>query len=147
MDKHCPQHFDQDLISGYLDRELRQEDEQLVRVHLEDCAACRTLHTELGRLREAAMTTRFEQPDDQQWNEAAKSGSALATRGLGWTMAIIWAVVCAAFALWQLWIEPQSLVFRLLTFGGLTAFALLFLSVVIDRVKTLRDDPYREVKK
>ena len=36
---------------------------------------------------------------------------------------------------------------RVLVFGGLSAFALLFLSVLLDRINAARTDPYREVEK
>ena len=49
--------FDEALISGYLDRELTQGEAQRVRLHLEDCAECRSLADEITRLREATMAT------------------------------------------------------------------------------------------
>ena len=36
---------------------------------------------------------------------------------------------------------------RLLVFGGLSALALLFCSVVLDRIASARTDPYREVER
>jgi len=147
MTDPCPTAFDQSLISGYLDHELRQGDEQRVRLHLEDCGCCRAVHDELLTLREAAMTTRFTEPDDTQWDERPRGGASLSAFGLGWLMAIIWFIGLSAYALWQLWQETGNLVERLFVFGGLSAFALIFVSVLIDRIQSARDDPYREVKR
>jgi hypothetical protein len=36
---------------------------------------------------------------------------------------------------------------KTLIFGGLAAFGLIFLSVLLDRIKTARTDRYREVEK
>jgi len=147
MTESCPSAFNQALISGYLDHELRQGDEQLVRNHLEDCAQCRALYDELNRLREATMTTRFSEPEDSQWDERPRGTSSMTARGLGWTMAIVWFIAVSGFGLWHAWQAPANLFEKLLVFGGVSAFVLLFLSVLIDRLKTSKNDPYREVHK
>ena len=147
MADRCPASFDETLVSGHLDGELTQAAEQRVRIHLEDCEHCRALIGDLRTLREAAMNTDFHRPDDSQWDERPKTGLSLAARGTGWLVAIIWAVVFAAFALWQFWQGSENLMERFLVFGGLSALVLLFLSVLLDRLRTAQTDPYREVEK
>jgi len=147
MTRRCPNSFDESMISGFLDQELTQADDQRVRVHLEDCDHCRTLLGELETMREAAMTTRFRSPTDDQWNESPRGGFSQATRGLGWLMGIAWLVIVTAFGLWHAATGPESLFEKLLVFGGITAFLLLFLSVLIDRIGKARTDRYREVRK
>jgi predicted anti-sigma-YlaC factor YlaD len=147
MANHCPTAFDESLISGYLDGELTQAAEQKVRIHLEDCVQCRTLLEDLRTIREAAMSTEFSKPDDTQWDERPRGGASLVARGAGWILAIVWAVVVGAYALWEFVTTPASPIERLLVVGGLTALALLFVSVLLDRIRTARTDPYREVEK
>ena len=147
MAKNCPTAFDESLISGYLDGELTQAAEQKVRIHLEDCVQCRTLLEDLRTIREAAMSTEFSKPDDTQWDERPRGGASLVARGAGWILAIVWAVVVGAYALWEFVTTPASPIERLLVVGGLTALALLFVSVLLDRIRTARTDPYREVEK
>jgi hypothetical protein len=145
--RSCPTNFDQSLISGALDRELTQAAEQRVRVHLEDCAACRALYEELATLREATMTTTFREPDDSQWNERPRGLSSGLSRSLGWIVAILWLVLTAGYGLWAAWTGTENLVERLLVFGGVAGLALLFLSVLLDRVRASRSDRYREVER
>jgi anti-sigma factor RsiW len=147
MSTNCPTSFDQTMLSGYIDDELTQGEEQRVRLHLEDCESCRQMHLELTTIRETAMSTRFENPRDEQWDESPRGNISLFTRGLGWTMAVIWIASVAAFGLWHAATGPESLVEKLLIFGGITAAALLFVSVLIDRIRVSRTDRYREVKK
>lgn len=147
MARGCRNGFDEALISGYLDQELTQAAEQKVRIHLEDCAGCRALLDELRQLREATMTTQFVEPSDTEWNERPRGAASRGLRSLGWAMAIIWLVVTVGFGLWQMWQAPQSAFERLLIFGGITGFALLFLSVLIDRIRAAKTDRYREVEK
>ena len=147
MADRCPTSFDETLISGHFDGELTQAAEQKVRVHLEDCEYCRTVLRELRTLREATLSTEFHTPADSQWDERPQSGLSLAARGTGWIVAIIWAVFFAVYTLWQFWQGSANLAERLLVFGGLSALALLFTSVLLDRLRAARTDPYREVEK
>ena len=147
MAESCPTRFDETLISGHLDGELTQAAEQRVRVHLEDCDHCRTMLGELRTLRKTTMSTEFHQPDDSQWDERPQSGMSLVTRGAGWILAIVWAVLIAGYGLWQFWQGSANLVERVLVFGGLSALVLLFTSVLLDRLRAARTDPYREVEK
>ena len=144
---HCPTSFDQTLLSGYLDRELTQADDQRVRLHLDSCPSCRTVFEELASVRETAMSTRFDTPSDDQWDERPRGSLSLATRGLGWTLGVVWLVAVTAFGLWHAATGPESLLEKLLIFGGLSAGALLFVSVLIDRLKASRTDRYRGVQK
>ncbi len=147
MVERCPQAFDETLITGYLDGELTQATEQRVRIHLEDCDACAALFDELRTLREATMSTEFPRPDDTQWDERPRGSTSWLLRSTGWVLAILWLVVVGGYALWEFWQTPTNPVERLLVVGGLSAFALLFVSVLLDRIQTARTDPYREVEK
>ena len=93
------------------------------------------------------MSTEFSKPNDSQWDERPRGGASLLARGVGWIFAIVWALAFAVYALWQFWQGSANLVERLLVFGGLSAVALLFVSVLLDRISSARTDPYREVEK
>jgi len=147
MTATCPDRFDQTLLSGHLDGELTQGDEQRVRIHLEDCADCRAHYEELKQLREATMTTHLDPPRDLQWDERPRGHLSGLSRGFGWLILIVWAAGTAGFALWQLATEPEAFAEKLIVFGGLFGVGLLFVSILIDRLRSARTDPYREVKK
>lgn len=147
MAASCPRAFDETLVSGHLDGELTQAAAQKVRLHLEDCAHCRALLEDLKALREATMSTEFEPPNDDQWDERPRSTTSLLSRGAGWVMAVVWLVAVTGYGLWHFWQSTANLIERLLVFGGMTAVVLLFVSVVLDRISSARTDPYREVQK
>jgi len=146
-DDRCPRAFDETLVSGYLDGELTQAADQKVRIHLEDCAYCRSLLDELRAMREATMSTEFHKPEDTQWDEQPRGTASRLARGTGWILAAMWAGMIAAYALWEFWQAPTHPVERLFVVGGLSALTLLFVSVLLDRIKSARTDPYREVEK
>jgi len=147
MTATCPDRFDQTLLTGHLDGELTQADEQRVRIHLEDCAACRGAYEELVTLREATMTTRLDEPNDLQWDERPRGLFSALSRGFGWAVVIVWAVGTAGYGLWQLATGPEHLAEKLMVFGGLFGITLLFVSILVDRLKTARTDRYREVQR
>jgi predicted anti-sigma-YlaC factor YlaD len=147
MSDACPLGFDTTLLSGLLDRELTQGDRQRVELHLEDCPQCRRHYDELSRIREATMTTQFTVPDDRQWDERPSAAGSALSRGFGWILVLVWAVGITAFGVYQLWIDAENIWIKLAVFGGLGGFALLFISVLLDRIRTARNDPYAEVDK
>ena len=147
MKQTCGRSFDESLLTGYLDGVLTQADDQRVRLHLEECAGCRRLIDEMRETREATMSTRFELPSDDQWNEAPRGLVSRLSFGLGWLVLLVWAVGMLGLLVGHLWSNEMPLIEKLLLFGGLSGAALLFLSVLVDRLKTLRNDPYRRVQK
>jgi len=147
MPEPCGRTFDEALLSGYVDRALVQRDGQRVRVHLEQCAVCRAVVEDLRAVREATMTSEFLTPRDDEWSETPRTESSRMLVGLGWPLVTAWAVLMIGYALWEGWHETENLVERLLLVGGVTGFALLFLGVLLDRLKAAKTDRYREVRK
>jgi anti-sigma factor RsiW len=147
MPERCARTFDEALLSGYVDGELTQGDEQRVRVHIADCAVCRTQVAQMQQVREVTMTSRFKVPADDQWSEAPRGGASRLAFGLGWTFVVVWASIVGSYALWAFWTSDGPIGAKLLAFAPLSGAVLLFLSVLIDRLKAMRTDPYRRVQK
>jgi predicted anti-sigma-YlaC factor YlaD len=143
----CGRRFPEELLSGYLDDALTQGEEQRVRLHLEDCAACRALFAELRGMRETTMKTRFVLPADDQWDERPRGSLSRLFRGTGWSLTVAWIAAVALYALWQLAAGPEGALEKLTVFAGLAAVGVLFLSILIDRIRALPGDRYRRVKK
>ena len=140
--------FDEALISAYLDGELTQGDSQRVRLHLDDCAACRRIADDMLKLKEATMTTEFRVPEDTQWDETPRGAASRIFHSFGWLVAIAWVVGLGAYFIWQIATGSESVEFEgLIGFGLMLAVALVFVSALIDRLKTRKTDPYRKVKK
>ena len=53
----------------------------------------------------------------------------------------------SAFALGQLWTGPATTWEKLVAFGAISGVALVFFSVLVDRLRVARTDRYRGVKK
>ena len=147
MPDQCPRAFDETMLSGHLDGELTQSAEQKVTIHLEDCAHCRGLLADLQALREATMSTVFSKPADDQWKELPRTTSSFLARGSGWALGLVWVAAVIGYSLWHFWQSSANLFERVMVFGGLSALALLFTSVVLDRIASAKTDRYRGVEK
>ncbi|NOZ77643.1 MAG: hypothetical protein GXP48_00410 [Acidobacteria bacterium] len=147
MTDRCPTGLNEKLITAFLDGELTQGDEQRVRLHLESCSYCRELYTDLRRIRDAAMSTRFPAPPDDQWDERPRTRGSLAFRLLGWWLAIPWVIFVLAYAAREAWLGSHGAAGRVLVFGGIAAGTLLLVSALLDRLRDLKTDKYRGVNK
>lgn len=139
----CP--FEETLVTGYIDRALPQQEAQKVRLHLEDCETCRKLHDEFLALRQAALSTRFPEPD--AWPELPKTVPSRLSRGLGWTLLVVWLVVAATVAVWRFVTSSGDPLVVFLGLGLPGGLLLLFLSVLLDRLRELPNDRYRRVQR
>lgn len=147
MSPHRQHGFDETLLSGYLDGALTQQETQRVRLHLEVCDSCRRTADEMKTIREVTMTSAFTTPPDDQWDERPRGRASRLSFGIAWTIIVAWIVGLLGFTLGHLWSGPESLTEKLLVFGAITGFALLLLSVLIDRITRLQSDRYRRIEK
>lgn len=145
MTSNCTRSFDEELISGYLDGALPQVQSQKVRLHVEDCGACRTLLEELRTLREAAMSTRLNSPADDEWPELPRTVPGRLSRKAGWVVLVAWLLVVTGLALWRFLTQAGDPLEIFLALGLPGALLLLFLSVLMDRLRDLKTDRYRGV--
>ncbi len=145
MAQNCTRSFDEELISGYLDGALPQVQSQKVRLHVEDCGACRNLLEELRTLRETAMSTRFQGPADEEWPELPRTVPGRFSRRAGWVVLIAWLLVVTGLALWRFLSQTGDPLEIFLALGLPGGLLLLFLSVLMDRLRDLKTDRYRGV--
>lgn len=137
--------IDEALLSGYLDGTLSQAESQRVRLLIEDDAEYRALYEDLQAMRAAAATTRFVEPEDDAWPEWPRTKGSWFSRSLGWVVIVAWLVVVSGYALWHFLAETGDPFEIFLVLGLPGGFVLLFISVLIDRLRELRTDRYRGV--
>lgn len=139
-----------DLLSGYVDHELTQQQSQRVRVHLESCEACRRLHDDLRNMKGQLRQLSWPISDEEMLDKLEKDLFAGGARNLGWILLAIgalFAVVAGTVAFFMFLATPDvpilvKLFNALLVLGG----GALFVSVVRERMMTYKKDKYRNVK-
>jgi hypothetical protein len=139
--------FNEELLSGFLDGALVQQDEQRVRVHIEGSAEARKLLVELRQMREAARDTKFVRPPDLQFSERPKSGVSRVSRFFGAQVVGVWSVALVGYISWEVVVEEGPWIPKALLFGLFSGLVLLLLSVLLDRLRDAKDDRYRGVEK
>ena len=93
------------------------------------------------------MSTELPVPDDRQWDETPRGGLSALLRNFGWAMMILWVAGLAGYGIWHLVTDTENLVQNLLAFGFWLGGGLVFLSVLMDRLKSYKSDRYRGVEK
>jgi hypothetical protein len=136
------------FLSGHLDGELTQQQEQWVAVHLDSCTRCPAILEDLRAAQKAARNLEIDQPRRKEWNIMESQILERTSRGVGWLILIVWAIVTAVFCIYQYATSPAEPLFeKVLTFGFFLGFALLFFSVLCQRLRESKTDRYRGVQK
>lgn len=139
-----------DLLSGYVDHELTQQQAQRVQVHLHTCESCRRLHGDLRNMKEQLRQLSYPVSDEEMLANLEKDLFAGSTRNFGWLLlgaGALFASVAGTVAFFAFLAAPDvpilvKLFNGLLVMGGVA----LFISVVRERMMTYKKDKYRNVK-
>lgn len=139
-----------DLLSGYVDHELTQQQSQRVRIHLDSCESCRRLHADLKAMKEQLRQLSYPLSDEEVLEKLEKDLFASGSRNIGWIflgIGALFATVAATVAFFMFLAAPDvpvlvKLFNGLLVIGGVA----LFVSVVRERLLTYKKDKYRNVK-
>ena len=144
--KHNDEHVVEQL-SGYVDGELTQQQRQRIDVHCAICAECAKDLRELQELRESIGKARLSNKNQDVWREMMNEPVVQRTRGLGWLLLIGGVLACLGIAVFMfLFGSGVSLVEKLIAsaiYGGL---ALLFYSVLRQRLIERKTDKYKDVE-
>ena len=143
---HIDQHVGE-LLSGYIDGELTQQERQRVDIHCESCAECLQLRSELRELRRDVGDARLSEIGEDKWREMMSDSTVQATRGIGWLLLIGGFLALAGNGIYELLTDPsvgwpEKLLVAVI-YGG---FALLFVSVLRQRLIERKSDKYKDVE-
>ncbi len=137
----------QELISGYIDHELNQQDRQRVRVHIESCDQCRAVYDDLLAIKQEMGNLQYPECEEAQLDKIIKEPVANGMAIVGWIILIIGFV---GFMVWQLftfYTEPSVPFWVKAGVFLIEAGVLLLLgSVLRQRIIALKTDKYKNVK-
>ena len=136
------------MLSAYLDGELTQQEEQRVRLYLEDCEEAREEFRELQGVKDLTSSLSFAPPPDDRLDELAKSLSVAAPRKAGWILLSAGVVAIIVVMTVQL-ISIPHVPWWVKAFYGMVGvgFVLLLASVIRQRALEAPFDRYRGVKR
>ncbi len=135
-------------LSAYLDGELTQQQRQRIAVHLEDCADCRRIYEDFRTLRQQVRELDWPQPADEERSRLMARLAFQATRSVGWLLWIAGLMILAGYAGYEF---LRGFTFASAERVGVLALilgvVLVFLTVLIERVRDYPHDRYKDVEK
>jgi hypothetical protein len=136
-----------ELLSGYIDGELTQQQRQRVEVHCDACGGCARDLADLGELREKVGRSRLSTLGEDNWREHMDDTTVKATRGIGWLLFIGGILVLSGIVIFEFVVDSSiSSGMKLLIgaiYGGL---GVLFVSVLRQRLIERKSDKYEDVE-
>jgi anti-sigma factor RsiW len=142
------QHPLEEKLSAYLDGELTQQEAQRVSVALRHSPELRAKYEDLKRLRDEIRSLDFPAPNDQEWRRIVGQATFKTTRGLGWLLWAGAAAVLTGYALWEFATDPSiEALERIGVLTMLLGIALVFLTVLWERLGAHKHDKYKDIER
>ena len=137
-----------EVLSGYLDGELTQQESQRVRVHIEGCPGCRSEYEALQAMRKKVGQANLSDVRRDVWRKGMNDKGVKTTRGIGWLLFVGGILVAAGVVLYELVTSEWSLsLTEMLIVGGIYGgLLLLFISVLRQRLIERKSDKYKDVE-
>lgn len=144
--RHVDQHVGE-LLSGFVDGELTQQQRQLVTLHCEQCSECRENLANLRELRQRIGKAKLSEVGEDKWRETMDDPTVQTTRSIGWLLFIAGLLVVAGIGLAGFIFSdeiPAGVKLILIAiYGGL---ATLLYSVLRQRLIERKTDKYKDVE-
>ena len=141
-----------DLMMGYLDNELDDEQKRRFEEHLAGCRECADEIKEFKHLKAITDEVTLVEPEDRIWQDYWSGIYNRIERSLGWIIFSVSAILLAIYGGFKLieTIVTNAAVGVLLKIGLLTliiGLAILFVSVLRERIYFWSKDRYRNVRR
>ena len=144
------QHIDEhvgELLSGFVDGELTQQERQLVSLHCDECVECRENLADLRALRERIGKANLSEVGEDKWRETMNDSSVQTARSIGWLMFIAGLLAVAGIVLFAFLFDDEIPIgmklILIAIYGGL---ATLLYSVLRQRLIERKTDKYKDVE-
>jgi predicted anti-sigma-YlaC factor YlaD len=145
-------HDYRDLMMGYLDGELSSEQRRRFEEHLAGCPDCAGELNEFKKLKAITDEVTLVEPEDRMWQDYWGGIYNRIERGIGWilfSVAAILLVIYGGFkAIEAIMNDPSVQLLLKVALGVLVlGLAILFVSVLRERLYFWRRDRYKDVRR
>jgi anti-sigma factor RsiW len=135
------------MISGFLDNELTQQEQQKVQNHIDSCESCAQEFKELQALKQQMAALEYPTTDSAVLEQLEQDLLSNSSQKLGWSLLAAGWLGLTIFGLCMFFLSDDvplllRLFYGLMVVGGLS----LFISVLRQRLITYKKDKYRKVK-
>jgi predicted anti-sigma-YlaC factor YlaD len=145
-------HDYKDLMMGYLDGELSDEQKRRFEEHLAGCPECAGELKEFKRLKAITDEVTLIEPEDRLWRDYWGGIYNRIERGAGWivfSVAAILLIIYGGFrAIEEMIRDPKvELLFKVGLLALIVGLTILFVSVLRERIYFWRKDRYKDVRR
>ncbi|MFC2172696.1 zf-HC2 domain-containing protein [Acidobacteriota bacterium] len=135
-------------LAAVLDKELDLEGYAEAIEHFRTCTSCSKDLEEHESIKEVISHMPVEEPTEKEWESLWPTIYSKITRGTGWILFIVSAVILLVYSLYIFLTEPGlDALLKVLIMGLLLGLFSLFASVAIERYHERKTDPYKEIEK
>jgi len=147
MNIESPCQHIEELLSGYLDNELSQQESQRVTVHMHQCDSCNELFEQLQNLQGSIQKTQYPEMELEKLHRLLNDSTSRNLQNISWFAIIASLATLLVFGLYEFWNNSVMTWYERLTIsmflgGGLGLFA----TVLRQRLIARKTDKYRKVK-
>ena len=136
-----------ELLSGYIDGELTQQQRQRVELYCETSEECRKDLEELRALRERIGRAPLGELDQDAWGERMNDPGVRVSALIGWTLFIGGLLLAAGVFVVSLLLDDDlGLLGKLIIVGVYGGLAGLLISVLRQRLIERKTDKYKNVR-
>jgi len=138
----------EELLSAYIDNELSASEMIELGEHLKSCDNCRNALDQYLKLKKTSADIKLVDPPVDSMEHYWSTVSAKLSRGVGWIFFIIGSIILAIYAIYQFAVDRTIDSFVKIVIAAIViGLVMLFLSVLIERMRERKTDRYTGVQK
>jgi hypothetical protein len=142
----------QELMMGYIDSELGEEEKTAFLNHVKDCPQCSSELAHFQKLKEVTNGMTLSTPEEQVWADYWSGMYNRLERGIGWVLLSlcgIFLLIYGGYKAVEECIEDPTvgLLVKVAILGFIAGIAVLFVSVLRERIFFWKTDRYRNVRR
>ncbi|MBN1456810.1 MAG: zf-HC2 domain-containing protein [Sedimentisphaerales bacterium] len=141
-----------DLMMGYLDNELDDDQKQIFEQHLLNCSDCKKELQEFRQLKEITDEVHFVELEDRIWDRYWSGVYNRIERGVGWILSSVAAIILLIYvgfkAIEDIIKDPTlGILLKVALLMLITGIATLFVSVLREKLYFRKKDRYKDVRR
>ena len=141
-----------DLMMGYLDDELDDAQKQTLQEHLKECKDCAAELGQFRKLKQVTDSVKLAEPEDVVWEQYWSGVYNRFERGVGWILMSVAGIALLIYggfkAVEEMVKDPTiSVILKVVILAFIAGLAVLFVSILRERLYFWKKDRYKDVRR
>ncbi len=141
-----------DLMMSYLDDELDDAQKQTLQEHLKECKDCAAELEQFRKLKQVTDSVKLAEPEDVVWEQYWSGVYNRFERGVGWILMSVAGIALLIYggfkAVEEMVKDPTiSVILKVVILAFIAGLAVLFVSILRERLYFWKKDRYKDVRR